>query len=90
MSRKKSGAYPTPAWPTLLTYAPQSLEPAGCAGEVTEEDWTGCSQKVKQDKELLEERVQGWRLLSPMPLTLPSLFLPPCLQLQSPEEQILQ
>lgn len=77
-------------WPILLTDAPQSLEPAGCAGEVTEEDWTGRSQKVKKDKELLGEGVQGWRLLSPVLLTHPSFPLTPCLLLQSPEEWILQ
>lgn len=53
MSTQRSGDWPTLALATLLTDAPQSLEPARCAGEVTEEDWTGCSQKVKKDKELL-------------------------------------
>lgn len=64
-------------WPTLLTDAPQTLEPAGCAGEVTEEDWTGCSQKVKKDKELLGEGVQGQRLLSPVYSPTPPSPAPP-------------
>lgn len=90
MTSQRTGACPPqpshlhprlePASPVTLTDAPQPMEPAGRAGEVTVEGWVGGSQEIKKHEELLgreartgEARWDAANLTLPAPaLTEPS------------------